>query len=191
MFWQRDLTFYLWLLLSIDYRAINTLGLVFSAYLDDLRYLHTFHFVLRHFTLDTFTSSIIPEPDHHLLLSYTSHHDTWPYTHLSIRRRRGSVLDHFGCAFIHLLYFGFNIFHDGRAWQIADLLVMMLSFWQLARWVLIFVCSLHFKHWSSLFYSSVSFVVSAWCHDTWSCLALPIWGWTFSLHDGWAYLRVQ
>ena len=39
-------------------------------------------------------------------------------------------------------------------------------------------------------YSLVSFVLSAWCHDTWSCLALPIWGWTFSLHDGWAYFRV-
>ena len=116
---------------------------------------------------------------------------THDLTSLSIRRRRGSVLDHFVRAFIHLLDFRFNIFHDGRAWEIADLLVMMLSFWQLARWVLIFVCPLHFEHWSSLFYSSVSLVLSAWCHDAWSYLALPIWGWAFSLHDGWAYLRVQ
>ena len=119
----------LWLLLLMDYGAIETLGLVFSAYLNDLSYLHTFQLVLRHSTLDTFMLSILPKLDHYLLLSHTSHHDTWPYTHLSIRRRRGSVLDHFGCAFIHLLYFGFNIFHDGRAWQIVDLLVIMLSFW--------------------------------------------------------------
>ena len=53
---------------------------------------------------------------------------THDLTLISIRRRRGSVLDHFGCAFIYLSDFRFNIFHDGRAWQIADLLVMMLSF---------------------------------------------------------------
>ena len=149
--------------------------------------------------MDTFIPSIIPEPDHHLLddlgylpTFYPTHLTiTHDLTSLSIRRRRASVLDHFVCAFIHLLDFRFNIFHDGRAWQIADLLVMMLSFWQLARWVLIFVCPLHFEHWSSLFYSSVSLVLSAWCHDARSCLALPIWGWTFSLHDGWAYFRVQ
>ena len=103
------------ILVSMDYGAIDSLGLVFSAYLDDLGYLHTFHLVLRHLTLDAFMPSIILEPDHHLLLSYTSHRDTRPQTHLSVRRRRGSVLDPFGCTFIHLLYFSFNIFHDGRA----------------------------------------------------------------------------
>ena len=60
----------------MDYGALDTSGLVFLAYLDDLRYLHTFHFVLRHFTLDMLMSSIILEPDHHLILSYTSHRDT-------------------------------------------------------------------------------------------------------------------
>ena len=60
---------------SMDYGAIDTLGLVFSTYLDDLRYLHTFHFILRHFTLDTFMPSILPELDHYFLLSYTSHPD--------------------------------------------------------------------------------------------------------------------
>ena len=137
MFWHRDLSFYLWLLLSIDYGDIDTLGLVFSAYLDDLGYLPIFYFVLKHFTIDTFMLSILLEPDHHLLLSHTSHHDTWPHISLSIRRKCRSVLDHLGCAFIYLLDFRFNIFHDGRAWQIADLLVLMLSFWQLACWVLI------------------------------------------------------
>ena len=137
MFWCRDLTFCLWLLFSMDYGAINTLGLVFSAYLDDLGYLPTFHFVLRHFTLDTFMLSILPELDHHILLSHTSHHDTWPHTPLPIRRRCRSVIDHLDCAFIHLLDFRFNIFHDSKAWQIVDLLVMMFSFWQLVCWVLI------------------------------------------------------
>ena len=61
-------------------------------------------------------------------------HDLTPF---SIRRRCRSVLDHLGCAFIYLLDFRFNIFHDGRAWQIVDLLVLMLSFWQSACWVLI------------------------------------------------------
>ena len=117
----------------------------------------------------------------------TMAHDLTPF---SIMRRCRSVLDHLGCAFIYLLDFRFNIFHDGRAWQIADLLVMMFHFdsWHVECW---FACSLHFEHWSSLFYSSVSFVLSAWYHDAWSCLALPIWGWTFSLHDGWTYFRVQ
>ena len=54
---------------SMDYGAIDTSGLVFSAYLDDLGYLHTFHLVLRHFTLDTFMFSILPESDHHFLSS--------------------------------------------------------------------------------------------------------------------------
>ena len=145
MFWHRDLTSCLWLPLTMGYGAIDASGLVFSAYLDDLGYLHTFHLVLRHLTLDTFMPSIILEPDHHLLLSYTSHRDTRPHTHLSVRRRRGSVLDPFGCTFIHLLYFRFNIFHDGRAWQIVDLLVTMFSLWQLACWVLI---CLFFTFWA-------------------------------------------
>ena len=50
--WHWDLTFYLWWLLLMDYEAVDTLGSVFSAYLDDLRYLPTFHFILRHYTLD-------------------------------------------------------------------------------------------------------------------------------------------
>ena len=59
----------------MDYGALDTSGLVFSTYSDDLGYLSTFHFILKHFTLDTFVLSILPEPDHHLLLSYTSHRD--------------------------------------------------------------------------------------------------------------------
>ena len=66
----------------MDYGGIDTSGLVFLAYLDDLKYLRTFHFVPRHFTLDTFMPPIIPEPDHHLILSYTSHRDTWPHPYL-------------------------------------------------------------------------------------------------------------
>ena len=50
----------------MDYGAIDTLGLVFSTYLDDLKYLPSFHFVLRHFTLDTFVFSILLELDHYL-----------------------------------------------------------------------------------------------------------------------------
>ena len=137
MFWHWDLTFYSWLLLLIDYGAIDTLGSVFSVCLDDLGYLPNFHFIVKHFTFDAFTLSILPELDHYLLLSHTSHHDTWPHTPLLIRRRCRSILDFFGYAFIHLLDFRFNIFHDGKAWQIVDLLVMMLSFWQLTWWVLI------------------------------------------------------
>ena len=121
----------------MDYGGIDTLGLVFSAYLDDLGYLLTFHFVLKHFTLATFMLSILPELDYYLLLSHTSQHDTWPHTSLSIKRRCRSILYFFGCAFIHLMDFRFNIFHDSKAWQIFYLLVMMLSFWQLACWVLI------------------------------------------------------
>ena len=60
----------------MGFGAIDTLGLVFLAYLDDLRYLHTFHFTLRHFTLDALMPSIIPEPDHHLILFYISYRGT-------------------------------------------------------------------------------------------------------------------
>ena len=67
---------------SMDYGAIDALGLAFSTYLDNLGYLPTFHFILRHFTLDTFILSILPEPDHYLLLSDTSHRDTWPHPFL-------------------------------------------------------------------------------------------------------------
>ena len=160
MFWHQDLTSCLWLLLfdglwSSWYLGFSLLGILGRSWI------HTFHLVLSYFTLI-------------ITLFYPTHptvtHDLIP---ISIRRRRRSVFDHLGCVVIHLLDFRFNIFHDCRAWQIADLLVMMLSFWQLARWVLIFVCSLHFEHWSSLFYSSVSFVLSTWYHDTWSCLAFP------------------
>ena len=62
---------------------------------------------------------------------------TYDLIPISIRMRCRSVFNHFGCAFIHLLDFRFNIFHDGRAWQIVDLLVTMFSLWQLACWVLI------------------------------------------------------
>ena len=61
----------------MDYGAIDILDLVFSAYLDDFLYLPTFHFVLRHFTLDTFMLSTLPEPNHYLFLAHTFHHDTW------------------------------------------------------------------------------------------------------------------
>ena len=134
------------------------------------------------------------------LLSYQSLTITFFYpthptvTHdlasISIRRRRRSVLDHLGCAFIHLLDFRFNIFHDGRAWQIVDLLVTILSFWQLACWELTCLLFVFRALVIIIVIHSVSFVLSAWCHDTWSCLALSIWGWTFSLHDGWAYFKV-
>ena len=127
-----------------------------------------------------------------ITLFYPTHstvtHDLIP---ISIRRRRRLVLDHLGCAFIHLLDFRFNVFHDGRAWQIADLLVKMLSFWQLTCWMLICLFFRILSTGHHCFYSSVIFVLSAWCRNAWSCLALLIWGWTFSLHDGWAYLRVQ
>ena len=86
----------------------------------------TFYFVLRHVSINTFMISILPKPDHYLLLSHTSYHDTWHHIPLSIRMRCRSVFDHFGCAFIHLLDFRFNIFHDGRAWQIVDLVVKMI-----------------------------------------------------------------
>ena len=77
-----------------------------------------------------------------ITLFYPTHPTvTHDLTSLLIRRRRGSVLDHFGCVFTHLLDFKFNIFHDGRTWQIVDLLVTMFSLWQLACWVLI---CLHF-----------------------------------------------
>ena len=159
----------------MGYGVIDTSGLVFSAYLDDLGYLPTFisysdisPLVLSYFL--SYQSLIITffYPTHPIV--------THDLTIFSIRRRCRSVLDFLGCVFIHLVEFRFNIFHDGRAWQIADLLVMMLSFWQLARWVLIFVCSLHFEHWSSLFYSSVSFVVSA-------CVTIhgPVWLYLFEV----------
>ena len=166
----------------MDYGAIDTLGLIFSAYLDDLGYLPTFHFILKHFTLDTFMLSILPELDYYLLLSHTSHHDTWSHTPFLIRRICRSVLDHFGCAFIHFLDFRFNIFHDG-AWQIVDLVVTIIFILTVGILSvdLFTLCILSTDHYCC--YSLVSFVLSAWCHDTWSCLALPIWGWTFSLHD--------
>ena len=50
--------------------SIDTLDLIFSAYLDDLGYLPTFYFVLKHFTFDTFMLPILPEFDHYLLLSH-------------------------------------------------------------------------------------------------------------------------
>ena len=75
----------------MDYGAIDTLGLVFSAYLDDLGYLPTFRFVLRHFTLDTFMLSILPELDHYLLLSHTSHHDLTPLFRLGENVDQSSI----------------------------------------------------------------------------------------------------
>ena len=45
---------------SMDYGAIDALGLAFSTYLDNLGYLPTFHFILRHFTLVTFILLILP-----------------------------------------------------------------------------------------------------------------------------------
>ena len=64
----------------MDYEAIDTLDSVFSLYLDDLRYLLIFNFILRHFTLDTFMLSILQEPNHYLLLAHTFLHDTWLHT---------------------------------------------------------------------------------------------------------------
>ena len=98
-FGHRDLTFYLRLLLSIDYEAIDTLGLVFSAYLDDLRYLPTFILYSNIspliFSCFLYYQSLIIT----FFLSHTSHHNTWPHTPLLIRRKCRSVIDFFGCAF--------------------------------------------------------------------------------------------
>ena len=147
MFWYRDLTFRSWLLLLMDYGAIDTSSLASSAYLDDLRYLHTSHFILRRFTMDIFIPSIIPEPDHYLILSYTSHRDTWPHPFSRLGEDVDQSLITLVVFSYILLDFRFNIFHDSRAWQIVDLSVTMLSFWQLARWVLIFCLLFAFRAW--------------------------------------------
>ena len=60
----------------MDYEVIDTLDSVFSLYLDDLRYLLIFNFILGYFTLDTFMLSILQEPNHYLLLAHTFLHDT-------------------------------------------------------------------------------------------------------------------
>ena len=119
-----------------------------------------------------------------ITLFYPTHPTvTHDLTIFSIRRRCRSVLDHLGCVFIHLLDFRFNIFYDGRAWQIVDLVVMIIFILTVGILSvdLFALCILSTDHYCC--YSLVSFVSSVWCHDTWSCLALPIWGWTFSLHD--------
>ena len=83
-----------------------------------------------------------------ITLFYPTHPTvTHDLTLISIKRRRGLVLDHFGCVFIYLSDFRFNIFHDGKVWQIVDLLVTMFSLWQLACWVLL--CLL-FAFWAQI-----------------------------------------
>ena len=78
---------------SMDYKVIDTSGLVFSAYLDDLGYLPTFHFILSCFL---FYQSLI------ITFFYPTHPTvTHDLTLFSIRRRHRSVLDHLGCVFIH------------------------------------------------------------------------------------------
>ena len=113
---------------------------------------------------------------------------THDFTPISIKRRHGSVLDHLSCVFIHISNFRFNIFHDGGLtdyWLISDdVFTLTVGMWSVDLFAL---CILSTDHYCC--YSPISFVLSAWCHGTWSCLALPIWGWTFSLHDGWAYFK--
>ena len=145
MFWHRDLTSWLWLLLSMDYEVIDTLGLVFSAYLDDLQYLPIFHFILKHSTCDIFILiSILPKSDH-FLPSHTSHCDTWPHTPLSIRRRCRSILDFFDCTFIIFWTLGSTSSMIAR----PDILLIYwwwcfhFDIWHAECW---FTCSLHFEH---------------------------------------------
>ena len=88
---------------------------------------HHWYFHAFYHTRAWSSSSFIPHISPWHIISHSS---------LDYERCR-SILDHFGCAFIHLLDFRFNIFHDSKAWQIVDLLVMMFSFWQLVCWVLI------------------------------------------------------
>ena len=144
MFWHRDLTSYLWLLLfdglwSYWHLGFSLLGILgWSQILTYLSFrTQTFHHGYFHAFYLTRAWSLSS-----CLIHPTMTHD---FTSLSIRRRCRLVLNHLGCAFIRLLDFRFNIFHDGRAWQIADLLVLMLSFWQLACWVLI---CLFFTFWA-------------------------------------------
>ena len=102
---------------------ISDISLPFISYSDVSPWILSYLLSYRSLTITFFYPS-------HLTMT----HDLTPF---SIMRRCRSVLDHLGCAFIYLLDFRFNIFHDGRAWQIVDLLVLMLSFWRLACWVLI------------------------------------------------------
>ena len=71
-------------------------------------------------------------------LSFTLHIPPWHMT--SPFSRLGGDVDQSSIALVMFSYvlldFRFNIFHDSRAWQIVDLLVTMLSLWQLACWVL-------------------------------------------------------
>ena len=167
------------------------MGLVFSAYSDDLGYLPTFHFVLIHFTFNTFMLSILPELDHYLLLSHASHHDTWPYTSIS---QLGEDVDQ---SSISLVFFSYILWTLGSTSSMMTGLEKLLIYSDYAFILtvgmfsvdLLALCISSTGH--HCFYSSVILVLSAWYHDTWSCLALPIWGWTFSLHDGWAYFKVQ
>ena len=114
---------------SMDYRVIDTSGLVFSAYLDDLGYLPTFHFILRHFTHGYFHTFYLTRAwsSPSFILHILPWHMTSPFSRL------GGDVDQSSIALVMFSYilldFRFNIFHDGRAWQIADSLVMMLSFW--------------------------------------------------------------
>ena len=79
-----DLTFCLWLLLSMDHGVGDTLGSFFLAYLVDIWYPSTFHFIPRYSILHTFTPiSFLPELNHYLLWVDTFHHDTWPHFLLS------------------------------------------------------------------------------------------------------------
>ena len=141
---------------SMDYGALDTSGLVFSTYLDDLGYIPFISYsVISPWILSCFLfyQSLI------ITFFYLTHptvtHDLTPF---SIRRRCRSVLDHLGCAFIYLLDFRFNIFHDGRAWQIVDLLVTMFSLWQLACWVLICLFFRILSTGHHCFYSSVIYI---------------------------------
>ena len=150
----------------MDHGFGDNLGLISSAYLDDLEYLPSLHFIPRHSTLDTFMLiSTLLEFDRYFP-SFGPHISLWHITsHLTllIRGWCRSVLESSGRAFIHLLDFGFNIFHDSRAWQITDffflfsddafiLTVDMLSFNLLAFWIL---CNGHY-----CFYPSVIFIVN-------------------------------
>ena len=137
MFWHRDLTSCLWLLLfdglwSYWHLGSSLLGI--PGWSQILTYLsfhtQTFHHGYFHaFYLTRAWSS------HSFILHIPPWHMTSPFSRLGGDIDQSSItLVVFSCI---LLDFRFNIFHDGRAWQIADLLVLMLSFWQLACWVLI------------------------------------------------------
>ena len=159
----------------MDHGFGDTLGLVSLAHLDDLGYLPPLHFTPRHSILNTFMLiSILLEFDRYFP-SFGSYISLWHMTsHLTlwIREECRPILDFPSRAFMYLLDFEFNIFHDNRAWQITIfffsdddfiLTIDMLSFNLLAFCVLVII----------IFLSTNPFCLSARYLNTWSCLAFP------------------